>query len=209
MKNYIDRNNLINIKTILTLILTFIFANTYSQKILSEAEIKTNAEKHSRLGSINATHFYSIYWDDETSMKQKTIEVVDLIKNGWRGLEFAYFIEGLEIKGYTELKNKIEVAAIDNYTFTNPMPSEMESGDYETKTVNGFAKPLYYKRKELYPFNEEGCIKALVDFYSCCGGNTKRIKEETKLNRDITLRNDFKEYVKSEEFNNRKILVMR
>jgi hypothetical protein len=179
-----------------------------------QAEIKTNADKHSKLGSINATHFVSMYWDDETAMKQKAKEVADLLKSGWRGVEFAYFLKGLEIKGYTDLMEVINesLSSEEDYSLTNPTNSEILSGDYESRKIDGFVKPVYYlkgansdKSEDAKKVNEENCKKTLAEFYSSCGGVDTKLTTKPEV---FSLRTDKETFYKSQEFLQKKEFIL-
>jgi len=173
-----------------------------------QEEIKTNADKDSSFASLTREHFPTMPWGDKTAMTQKTKEVKDLIGRGWRGLEFTYFLQGLEIKGYTDLYNSIKPN--NELAMTNPTDAEKLSGDYEEKTIDGFKKPVYNKRgsssiqsTDSQNFNETTCAQVLADFYKGCGGRTNRSQAT-----DISLRDDYDTYIQSKEFLQKKKFIL-
>jgi hypothetical protein len=190
-----------------------------------QEELKINADKDSSFASLTREHFPTMTWGDKTAMTQKTLEVNDLIKRGYRGLEFSYFLKGLEMKGYTDLvstlNTTIDVINTSSITpgsanplpvnpLTNPTEDEKLSGDYEEKTITDFKKPVYNKRgsnstqsTDSKNFNETNCAQVLADFYKGCGGKTNRSQAT-----DISLRDDYDTYIQSKEFLQKKKFIL-
>jgi len=194
-------------------ILTRTETKTNPDYIKKQAEIKTNADKHSELSKLSP-HFVSIYWNNPIAMKQKTKEVEDLLKSGWRGEEFAYFLKGLEIKGYTDLMGVIDEAlsSEEDYSLTNPTNSEILSGDYESRKIDGFVKPVYYlrggnsdKSTDSKAVSEENCKKALAEFYSSCGGAVSNLTTKPEV---FSLRDDKETFYTSKEFQQKKDFIL-